>query len=102
MRMVDVIEEMGEGRWGEAGLPANLQGELKRQVDSVYRLYPAPPYTEEQYAQLSGSYKGLSLIIERLDLLSRKTVAGLRQRAAVMEQVKANSRPVSQLDVVQV
>jgi len=102
VRMVEVIEE--EGRWGDAGLPVNLQEELKRQVDSVYRLYPAPPYTEEQYAQLSGSYKGLSLIIERLDHLSGQTAAGLRQRAAVLAQLKAktSSRPVSQLDVVQV
>ena len=97
LQMYELIDELSKAK--RVALPPRVQEELRRQVDHVYRLYPAPPYTETEYSELSRSYMGLSLIIEKLDNISRKAVAGLKAGVTVES---GRSRPVSQLGVIQV
>ena len=97
VQMTETIDELSKAK--RVGLPPRVREELCRQVDHVYRLYPAPPYSETEYRELSSSYLGLSLIIEKLDSISRKAVAGLKA-GSTLESVR--SRPTSQLSVIQV
>ena len=97
VQMYKLIDELSKARRVE--LPPRIQEELRRQVDHVYRLYPAPPYSETEYSELSRSYLGLSLNIEKLDNISRKAVAGLK---AGVTPESGRPRPVSQLGIIQV
>ena len=97
VQMTELIDELSKAR--KVGLPPHVREELCRQVEHVYRLYPAPPYSETEYRELSSSYMGLSLIIEKLDGISRKAVAGLK---AGLTQESGRLRPTSQLGIIQV
>ena len=97
VQMTELIDDLSKAK--RVGLPSHVRTELCRQVDHVYRLYPAPPYTESEYQELRRSYQGLSLIIEKLDEISKKAVAGLKTG---WSQESGWSRPTSQLGVIQV